>query len=47
MTYGWTPYCGSLLIDDAAFRLAMYEIFQNNIGRTIQEIGDLGLAHLL
>ena len=47
ITHGSTPYCGSLLIEDPAFRLAMYELFQNHIGRTIQEIGDLDLAHLL
>jgi hypothetical protein len=47
MVYEGTPYYGSLLTEDYAFRWALYELLQNNIGRTIKEIGELDLSYLL
>ena len=40
-------YMGSLLFEDAAFCRHIGEILQQHLGRSIKEIGDLDVRHLL
>ena len=40
-------YVGTLLFDDATFCRQLCEFLQNHIGKSIEEIGDLDLSHLL
>ena len=40
-------YIAVLAFDDVVFTKQLYSILEQNIGRTIREIGDLDLSHLL
>ena len=40
-------YIGALLFDEGLFCQQMGKILETYIGRTIKEIGDLDLSHLL
>jgi hypothetical protein len=40
-------YMGSMHFDDAGFCYQIYTFLQAHVGRSIQEIGDLDLSHLL
>jgi hypothetical protein len=40
-------YMGSMGFDDRAFCAQIYTLLKANIGRSIKEIGDLDLSHLL
>ena len=47
ITHSGLPYCGTLSIQDSAFCWAIYELLREQIGRTIEEIGDLDLSYTL
>ena len=40
-------YMGSIHLDDRQFCHQIYTILQANVGRSIKEIGDLNLSHML
>jgi hypothetical protein len=40
-------YVGTLIFDDIPFRHQITNLLQQNIGRPIEEIGDLDLSHML
>ena len=40
-------YVGLLLLSDHEFSRQLEELFQKNIGRTIKEIADIDVSHLL
>jgi hypothetical protein len=40
-------YTADLMFDDAAFCKQIYELLQRNIGRSIEEIGDLDVSGTL
>jgi len=40
-------YMGCLLVDEIAFCSAISAVLQNQLGRSIKEIGDLDLSHTL
>lgn len=40
-------YTATLMFDDATFCEQIYKLLQQNIGRRIEEIGDLDLSHTL
>ena len=40
-------YMGTLLFEDAAFCRQIYELLQQHCGKSIQQIGDLDVSHLL
>jgi hypothetical protein len=47
ITHEGIAYCGSLPIEDLAFRLTVHNLLRQHIGRSIKEIGDLDLSHTL
>lgn len=47
MQYRSYRYMGVLAFDDLKFCHAIYSLLQSNLGRTIQEIGDLDLSSTL
>jgi hypothetical protein len=46
MEYEDSAYLGCLLLSDAAFGEQIFKLFQENIGRSIEEIGSLHVGHL-
>ena len=46
MEYEDGMYLGCLLLDDRLFCERVSELFQANIGRSIEYIGDLDFGHL-
>jgi hypothetical protein len=47
MDLNGAPYMGTLLFSDAAFCWQLHDILQQNLGRSIEEIGDLDLSFTL
>ena len=40
-------YMGCILLDDAVFARQMYDLFTSHRGRSIEDIGSLGMSYLL
>jgi hypothetical protein len=47
MDYGEVGYLGCLLIHDTTFCAQVGKLLTNYYGRSIKEVGDLDLSHLL
>ena len=47
ITYDGIPYCGSLLIDNSAFRDTVYEILEKHLGDSIKDIAGLDVSYTL
>ena len=47
INYDGIPYCGSLLIDNSAFRDTVYEILEKHLGDRIKDIGGLDVSYTL
>jgi|SRR5262245_7589145 len=45
--YNGDSYVGALVVDNAAFCNHVASILEQNVGKSIKEIGDLDLAHTL
>src|ERR671924_379450 len=46
MEYGDSMYLGCLLVDDISFCERVSKLLKENIGRSIESIGDLDFGHL-
>jgi hypothetical protein len=47
MEHCGAEYVGALLLDDPAFCREIFDILIQNLGKTIQEIGDIDLSYTL
>jgi hypothetical protein len=45
MEHCGAEYVGALLLDDSAFCQEIFEVLSQNLGNTIQEIGDINLRY--